>query len=101
MKQDNFDLSHFSEYCEDNRLEVKKANGGLPVSLWDTYSAFANSNGGMIILGVKERPDGSWYTTHLQDERKLIKDFWDTINNRNKVSVNLLKEENIETYELN
>lgn len=101
MKKDNFDLSHFSEYREDNRLEVKKANAGLPVSLWDTYSAFANSNGGMIILGVKERPDGSWYTTHLQDERKLIKDFWDTINNHTKVGINLLKEENVETYELN
>ena len=101
MKQGIFSLSSFSKYREGNRLEVKRANGGLPVSLWESYSAFANSDGGMIILGVKERPDGSWYTTHLQDERKLIKDFWDTINNRNKVSVNLLKEENIETYELN
>ena len=97
MKKEIFSLSLFSEYREGNRLEVKRANGGLPVSLWESYSAFANSDGGMIILGVKERPDGSWYTTHLQGERKLLKDFWDLINNLTKVSINLLKEENIVT----
>lgn len=26
-----FDLSQFNEYKEDNRMEVKKARGGLPV----------------------------------------------------------------------
>ena len=49
-----FDISRFDKYREDNRREVKKANGGLPVSLWDTYSSFANCYGGVIILGIKE-----------------------------------------------
>ena len=100
MKKDVFDLALFDEYREGNRLEVKKANGGLPNSLWDTYSSFSNCNGGAIILGVKEREDGSWYTTHLQNENKLLRDFWDTINNRKKVSVNLLNEGNVDTYEI-
>ena len=34
--------------------------------------------------------DRSWRTTGLSDEAKLRKDFWDTINNKNKVSINLL-----------
>ena len=96
-----FDISRFDSYREDNRREVKKAHDGLPVSLWDTYSAFANCYGGIIILGVKENPDGSWRTTGLKNAAKLQKEFWDIINNTNKVSINLLRENDVETYEYN
>ncbi len=95
-----FDLSQFDEYREDNRREVKKADGGLPVSLWDTYSSFANCYGGVIILGVKENKDGSWRTTGLQNASKLRKEFWDNMNNPKKVSINLLSEDDIQTYEV-
>ena len=70
----------------------------MPVSLWDTYSSFANCYGGVIILGIKEEKDGSWRTTGLQNESKLRKDFWDTINNPKKVNLNLLTDDDIETY---
>ena len=96
-----FDMSQFDSYREDNRREVKKAQGGLPTSLWETYSAFANCYGGVIILGVKENKDGSWYMTGLDNAAKLRKDFWDTINNKNKVSVNLLTDNDIEIFEEN
>lgn len=93
-----FNLANFDSYKEDNRREVKKAEGGLPNSLWDTYSAFANGYGGVIIPGVREDKDGNWYTTGLKNAAKLKKDFWNTLNNRKKVSVNLLRDDDVETY---
>lgn len=98
-----FDIARFSEYKESGRLEAKKATGGLPGSLWETYSAMANADGGTILLGVSERADGSFPTSGLKSAsvRKLEKDFWDSINNRKKVSANLLTSRDFVVYELN
>ena len=71
--REEFDISQFDKYREDNRREVKKLVGDYRFSLWDTYSSFANCYGGVIILGIKEEKDGSWRTTGLQNEAKLRK----------------------------
>lgn len=88
---ESFSLELLTTYKESSRLEVKSARGGLPNSLWESYSAFANSEGGVIVLGVKENAkDGSLYVEGLDDVHKLMKDFWNTVNNRQKVSSNIL-----------
>lgn len=66
------DLEFLSEYREDNRIEAKRAQGGLPHSLWETYSAFANTLGGVILLGVAEVKDGSLYSVPLLDPEELV-----------------------------
>ena len=99
--QDIFDIKKFDEYKEDNRREVKAAEGGLPTNLWDTYSSMANTYGGVIICGVRERKDGSWFTTGMKDVNKIKKNFWNQANDSHKVSVNLLDEErDVEVYEV-
>ena len=97
-----FDITKFDSYKEDNRREVKKAAGGLPNDMWETYSAYANTYGGVIILGVKELDDRHWKTAGLKaaDKEKLLDNLWNSLHNRKKVNVNLLTEKDVETYEV-
>ena len=68
----DFDIRKFDQYRENNRLEVKRAAAGLPDSLWSTYSSMANSSGGVILLGVAEKNDGSFMTTGMKNAEKLF-----------------------------
>lgn len=87
---------------EDATLEVKQASGGLPVSLWDSYSAFANTNGGVIVLGIYEdKKTGKFMPEGVSDAERLVSDFWNLVNNAQKVSCNVLLDNHvyITTYE--
>lgn len=94
------DFSHIEKYRENNRIEAKKALGGLPQSIWETYSAFANTLGGFILLGVIEKADKSFGTVDLPDPDKLIKEFWDIVNNPRRVSINILSSKDVYVQEV-
>lgn len=83
------------QYRENGYLEAKEALGGLPESLWESYCAFANAKGGVILLGVGENPDHSLRVLDLPDPQWLLEDFRAILNDPMKVSVNLLTEEDI------
>jgi predicted HTH transcriptional regulator len=89
------DFDKLDKYKEGNRLEVKKAAGGLPGSIWSTYSAFANTNGGVILLGVEENDDKTLNVRGLGNPEKFVNDFWNTVNS-DKVNINILKDRNVQ-----
>ena len=97
----------FNEYIESllvnyesDDLEFKSAAGGFPGSFWDTYSALANSEGGMIVLGVAEKKN-IFYLDGLTEEQilKYQKDFWNNVNNKSTISCNLLTSKDVEVAE--
>lgn len=90
---------HLEQYKEGNRLEAKKAQGGLPESIWETYSAFANAQGGLILLGVIETEDKSFASVELSDPDQLAADFWNMLNRPGVVSENILEPEDVQIVE--
>lgn len=87
---EDFDLVH-----ENENIEYKESFDKLPSDIWSTYSAFANTKGGLIILGVSE-DNGIYEAVGVNNAPKIIQDFWNTINNREKISKNILDNRHIE-----
>lgn len=81
-------------------IECKESDSNLSKSIWDTYSSFANTNGGYIFLGIKEEkkkklPEERFQIQGIKNYDFQIKTFWDTING-NKVNKNILTDEDVQ-----
>ena len=95
------DLNHLEQYRENNRIEAKRALGGLPHSIWETYSSFANTLGGIILLGVVEHKDKTLHTVNLPDPEELVSEFWEIVRNPKLTSVNILSANDVRIEEVN
>jgi len=85
---------------EDYDLEAKLAlgengKGCLPKDFWPSYSAMANTQGGYIVLGVKQRSDGKLIAVGIPNPESVVKVLWDGLNNPQKVSENLLSNQDV------
>lgn len=94
------DLNNLSQYRENSRIEAKQALGGLPESLWETYSAFANTDGGVILLGVEELPDKSLRPVDLLDPQWLIDDLWAVLRDPKAVNRCILTDADVTVHKL-
>ncbi|MEF9920642.1 MAG: putative DNA binding domain-containing protein [Erysipelotrichaceae bacterium] len=95
-----FSIEDLRNTRETISFEGKRAKNGLPNSIWETYSAFCNTIGGTILLGIDEKENGYFSVCGIEDSRKLINDFWNLINNKKKVSINLLMDHSIRIEEV-
>ena len=96
------DIFELIDIGENSEIEFKKAKNSVPKDLWETYSAMANTNGGTIVLGIEEKFNKreKFDISGVESVEKMLKDFWSTING-NKVSKNILMEENVEVININ
>ena len=79
----------------------KNGKGELPKkTFWESYSAFANTNGGIILLGVKEEKNHSFSIVGIGDTQKILDELWTGVNNSQTISCNLLTEEMVSVVEI-
>lgn len=91
--------------AEAHDLECKAAQGRngrgeIPEDFWKSYSAMANADGGIILLGVREKPSGHFQALGLTDVSRVRKALWDNLHNRKQVSINLLVEDDIQLIKI-
>ncbi|WP_031434340.1 RNA-binding domain-containing protein [Methylomarinum vadi] len=89
------ELLNLLDLGEDQEVEFKSAEGGLPRSIWETVSSFANTEGGYLILGVKEK-GGQYHITGITNPELQRKAFWDGHNDANKLSRPLCRENDVQ-----
>jgi len=97
-------LSDIALLRESHTLECKLASGrdgkgALPDDFWPTYSAMANTDGGVVLLGVRERK-GQFELAGIEDPVKLRADLFNNLNNQQKVSVNLLTDADVQEHQV-
>ena len=98
----SIDLAALAEACdlECKAAQGREGKGELPDDFWKSYSAMANADGGVILLGVQEKPRGRFKALGLGDIERVRKALWDNLHNRKQISVNLLSEADVESIEV-
>ncbi len=97
-------ISDVSVLSESYELECKLAagrdgKGELPKDFWPSYSALANTSGGIVLLGVKEKK-GEFSLNSIEKPELVLKDLFDAANNPTKVSICLLTNDNVSVIEI-
>ncbi|MBO4943099.1 MAG: ATP-binding protein, partial [Muribaculaceae bacterium] len=83
---------------------MKKCRNTVPDSVWETYSAFANTRGGIILLGVCEHKDKPveerFEVTGVEDANKVVTDFFNQLYNTQKVNRSVLVDSDVRIVEV-
>lgn len=84
---------------ENQRLEYKTSKNSLPKSFWPTYSSFANTHGGLVVLGVEEIKGkdgrGVFKIAGVSNAEKIKKELFTAIHNPETVNYCAISDEDV------
>ncbi len=89
----NADINYLAILKEGPNIELKEATNKVPDSFYETYSAFCNTDGGTIYLGIKEGKKNKILGVSNPIEQK--KNIIAALHSREKVSYCALSEKNV------
>lgn len=101
-----FALDDLNNLRESAQVEFKLAGGRdgkgkLPEAIWESYSAFANTLGGEIILGVKEdQTQGTFTIEGIVEPLPLLNEIWQILNDPSRISHNVLSSHDVQIVQV-
>lgn len=104
MTFQSFALDDITDLHESAQVEFKLARGRdgqgqLPEDIWATYSSFANTLGGEIILGVREE-HGHFTIEGIPNPLPVLQEFWEILDDPNRISRNILGTSDVQLIEI-
>jgi predicted HTH transcriptional regulator len=82
---------------EDEHIEYKTSKNAFPKDAWETISAFMNTDGGVLVLGIEEIKGHQFMIAGVHDSQNIKDEFWSSINNKGVLSYNGFKNSDIKT----
>ncbi len=81
---------------EGLELEAKQARTSFPRSAWETVSAFANTVGGILVLGLAPGNEPlEWRVEGVENPEAIAQDIRNALRNRQKINIDVTRSSDI------
>ena len=96
-KMKKYDIEKLLLAGENQSVEFKEAKNSFPKDGMKTICAFANTNDGLLILGISENiQNKEFYISGVNNPDKILDDLYSLLNNPKKINRNVVNEESVQ-----
>ena len=92
-----YDIQKLLLSGESQSVEFKEAKNSFPKDGMKTICSFANTNDGLLILGISENTQNKeFYISGVNNPDKILDDLYSLVNNPKKINRNVINEESVQ-----
>lgn len=93
------ELIESGQFEEGVELEAKRASGNIPSEAWVTISAFANTSGGVLVLGLDEGKE-QWVAQGVANAGQRMQEVLNLMRDTSKISFQVVRHDDIWTEDI-